>query len=219
MGWQRKMRVTKSILSVFLILCGIFFTFLMGIIVLPYFSFQYDIGFLLTKQSIINVDVWRVSFFTHISSSLFVMFFGLIQFIKSLQGKRIHKIIGKLYVILIIFFAAPSGLIMSFYANGGMAAKTSFAIISMLWWIFTYQAFIKAKQKKILLHQQYMNRSYALTLSAISLRLYVLILPLFLHLHAKEMYVLVSWLSWLPNLLIAELINYKLKRGYQLSSR
>ncbi len=55
-----------------------------------------------------------------------------------------------------------------------------------------------------------MYRSYALTLSALSFRLLVLILPPFVQLAGAEMYTLIAWLSWVPNLLIAEiLIGFK----------
>lgn len=51
-----------------------------------------------------------------------------------------------------------------------------------------------------------MIRSFALTLAAITLRTYVLLLPIVLNLSAKDAYTLVSVLSWVPNLLVAETV-------------
>jgi hypothetical protein len=177
-------------------------------ITLPYLSFRYDIGFLLTKQAILHKDIWRWSFYIHITSSIFVLLFGVFQFIKPLLESfpQLHRLLGKAYVIIILFLSAPSGLVMAFYANGGLYSRISFVIISVLWWLFTFAAYLKIKNKKIKGHIDFMIRSYALTLSAITLRTYVLILPSFIHLHAKEMYTLVAWLSWVPNLIIAEVI-------------
>lgn len=179
-------------------------------ITIPFFSFRYDIGFLLTKQAILHNDIWRWSFYIHIASSIFVLLFGVFQFIKPLLESfpKLHKLLGKAYVFLILILSAPSGLVMAFYANGGIYAKTSFVIISLLWWLFTFVAFLKIRAKKIKGHIDFMVRSYALTLSAITLRTYVLILPSFIHLHAKDMYTLVAWLSWVPNLIIAEILIY-----------
>jgi hypothetical protein len=175
-------------------------------IILPYFSFRYDVDFLLTKQAILHIDIWRWAFYIHICTSLFVLFFGIFQFVKPLLNKfpSLHRMLGKAYILLILVFSAPSGLVMAFYANGGIWAKISFIIISVLWWVFTYAAYVKIINKNIEDHISFMIRSYALTLTAISLRTYVVILPFFVHLHGKEMYVLVAWLSWIPNLLIAE---------------
>lgn len=180
-------------------------------ITVPYFSFATDIGFLLTKQAVLHSDLWRLAFYTHISTSVFVLLFGVVQFIKPvlLRQAAVHRLLGKLYVMLVLFVSAPSGLVMALYANGGWLAKTSFAIISVLWWLFTFKAYTSIRKRDIDSHTAFMTRSYALTLSALTLRLYVLILPSFFILHAKEMYTLVAWLSWLPNLLVAEWIVRK----------
>jgi uncharacterized membrane protein len=204
----------KSIrlISVYLLYTGILLGgFAMLQITLPYFSFATDIGFLLTKQSVLYSKIWRLAFYTHIATSVFVLLFGLVQFVKPVLLKQvaIHRLLGKIYILLVLFISAPSGFIMALYANGGWLAKTSFAIISVLWWIFTYKAYNAIRNRDVDLHIAFMTRSYALTLSAITLRLYVLILPFFFLLHAKEMYTLVSWLSWVPNLLIAEWIIRK----------
>jgi hypothetical protein len=180
-------------------------------ITMPYYSFEYDIDFLLTKQALLHNNIWRLSFYIHIGTSLIVLFLGVFQFVKFIQVRylALHRIIGKIYILLILTMSAPSGLIMAVYANGGIWAKLSFVIVSILWWMYTYTAYVKVVNKKIQLHIEYAVRSYALTLSAITLRTYVVVLPLFIHLHGKEMYVLVAWLSWIPNLIIGEIFIKK----------
>lgn len=172
-------------------------------------NFEYDVDFLLTKQSVLHVTAWRYSFYTHITSSILVLFFGAFQFIPTESARviKFHRLLGKLYVLIVLFLSAPSGLVMAFYANGGTWSKISFVIISVLWWTFTFLAYIKIRKKDVEAHKKNMYRSYALTLSAITLRLYVLTLPFFIHLHSKEMYTLVAWLSWVPNLLLVELLQ------------
>jgi len=178
-------------------------------------SFEYDVDFLLTKQSVLHITAWRYSFYTHIISSIFVLLFGAFQFVpvESTKVIRVHRFLGKIYVFTVLFLSAPSGLIMGFYANGGIWSKTSFVIISVLWWYFTFMAYRKIVQKNIDAHKRFMYRSYALTLSAITLRIYVLVLPLVIHLHSKEMYTLVAWLSWVPNLLVVEFVANKKGAG------
>ncbi len=189
----------------------LFCTWLMIRITLPYFSFEYDISFLLTKQRVLHKPIWRLAFYTHISSSLFVLFLGVFQFIPMLLEKfsHLHRAMGKAYVALVLFISAPSGFVMALYANGGIWTKISFCLISVLWFVFTLQAYLKIKNKNIQGHTDFMIRSYALTLSAITLRTYVVVLPHFFILHSTEMYTLISWLSWIPNLLLAELLILK----------
>ncbi len=177
-------------------------------ITFPYFSFETDIAFLLTKQSVLHIDIWLWSFYLHITASLFVLAFGVIQFIRPIlvNAPGFHRNIGKAYIAFILLISAPSGLVMAYYANGGFWAQLSFSITSALWWFFTFKAYTSIRNQNITAHIHFMVRSYALTLSAISLRIYVMVLPGFIHLHAKEMYTLVAWLSWVPNLLIAEWI-------------
>lgn len=178
----------------------------MLLITLPYLSFQTDIGFLLTKQTVLHVKIWRASFYAHIISSPFILLAGLFQFMPGFVKPyaALHRNLGRMYVLLILLVSAPAGLVMSVYANGGLWAKISFVLLSCLWWWFTYMAFKKIKAGHVNTHVQFITRSYALTLAALTLRFYVLILPQFFHFPAKEMYILVSWLSWVPNLLIAE---------------
>lgn len=189
----------------------LFCTWLMIRITVPYFSFEYDIAFLLTKQRILHVTLWRWAFYTHISSSLIVLFLGIFQFIPVLLKRlpQLHRLMGKAYVILVLGISAPSGFIMALYANGGIWAKISFSLISLLWFVFTLQAYLKIRNKNIQAHTAFMIRSYALTLSAITLRTYVVILPHFFILHSHEMYALISWLSWVPNLVVAEILVRK----------
>lgn len=202
------MRYLRYIVSLGLVVVVILCSYLMLKLTLPYFSFEYDVDFLLTKQAVLHLDIWRWSFYLHISTSLFVLLFAVFQFVKPFQVRfpQWHRWLGKVYVFLVLFISAPSGLVMGFYANGGIWAKVSFVSASLLWWLFTYMAYRKIKNRNIKGHIAFIVRSYALTLSAISLRTYVLVLPHFFILHAKEMYVLVAWLSWVPNLLLAEIL-------------
>ena len=199
------LRNTLNSTGLFLLLL---FTGIMATLTLPYFSFRTDVDFLLTKQSVISDTLWRCAFYTHISTSLFVLLSGGLQFSQKIlyNHPRFHRGAGYVYVALVLLLAAPSGFIMALKANGGFAARTSFALTSLLWWAFTGLAFYKIYKGKLQAHIAFMTRSYALTLSAITLRLYTLLMPFTLHLRGVDAYVTVAWLSWLPNLVVAEML-------------
>lgn len=184
----------------------------MAIIAYPYLTGDTDIGFLRTKQGLLHDHFWWFSFYAHITTSVVVLLAGATQFKKSILNKlpRIHKTVGKVYILLILFITAPSGFYMGLKANGGLPAIISFCLLSILWFVFTLRAYQNALKHQWQIHENYMIRSYALTGSAITLRLYSMILPSIILVRPNEMYVTIAWLGWVPNLLLAEwIINFR----------
>jgi len=201
----------SSFLFCFLVLLS---SYIMIRIVFPYMSWKWNVDFLLTKQFIIHLDHYRIAFYTHIFSSLLVLFAGAFLFSSYVLKNfpLMHRNFGKAYIGLILGLSAPSGLIMSFYANGGYWVKFSFLILTPLWWYFTFKGYSSIRNIKIKEHKEWMIRSYALTLSAISLRMYQYLLSHFFYIEPEIQYLLVSWISWVGNLLVAEAyirIRYK----------
>lgn len=199
---------------VLLVATVLFFTYLLLLICLQYLPIKYDTAFLALKQYEIQFTHYKIAFFTHVFTSIFTLLLGLIQFSKFTRKTSLHKPLGKAYVSIILFFAAPSGLIMSFYANGNGVSKTSFILLSLLWIYFTYKAWVKAKQKQFIIHRNFMIRSYALTLSAITLRLWKWIIVSVWNLPPMDTYILVSILGWTINLIIAEIVIYSKSSKY-----
>lgn len=200
--------MNKTIRSVAWLILISLFCWLMLDLTLPYLSFKPDVDFLLTKQKIIHLRHWRYAFYTHILFSILTLASGLTQFSGHIlkKHKKLHRAMGYVYVLDVLCLAGPSGLVMGFYANGDALAKTSFVLLSVLWIGFTAIALYKAWQKQFEAHRHWMIRSFALTLSAITLRLLALVLPKVVHLEAHTEYALIAWLSWAVNLLAAELI-------------
>jgi len=185
----------------------LFSTYLMVCIVYPYTTWKWDVDFLMTKQFIIHLDHYRAAFYTHIFSSVIVLFCGAFLFSAFILNRfsALHRSFGKLYVVLILFLSAPSGLVMAFYANGGLWVKISFLILTPLWWFFTYRGYTSIRKGKVNDHKTWMIRSYALTLSAISLRTYQLVLGHINLMNPEYHYLFVSWISWVGNFAIAEI--------------
>ena len=177
-------------------------------IVWVYTSLRMDAGFLFLKQAYIPVAHWRIAFFIHVFTSMLVLFAGFSQFSKKLLQKKpeLHRTLGYIYVVNVLFITGPAALIMSFYANGGFIARVAFVLLSALWILFTAVALFKAIRKDFILHKNFMIRSYALTLSAISLRSWKVIIAAGTTMAPMDRYRLIAWLGWGLNLLIAEII-------------
>ncbi len=186
-----------------------YFFVLMGIITLQYVPFNPDIAFLQIKQTEVqHVPGYLTVFYIHVYSSMFVLLAGFSQFNNSLLRKlpHIHRFLGYIYVSVVLILSAPSGIFMGFHANGGIIAICSFMILGTLWFLFTGCALVFAIKGKIKLHKQLMYRSFALALSAITLRLWKVILVFLFHPQPMELYKIIAWLGWVPNLIFVELL-------------
>lgn len=195
------------------IYCSILYAcYLLLLLSIPYLKLKPNIEFLLTKQFVYHIDIWRWAFYLHVFSSIFIIFFGLFQFNKFfiIRLPKTHKIFGYIYVILLLFISGPGALVMSFYANGGVLAQISFVILSFLWIIFTIISVFKIYKKDFINHGKWMLRSYALTLSAVSLRFFLYLFDYFkFNIGPIESYIIVAYSSWIINLGISEILIKK----------
>lgn len=179
---------------------------------ISYLKFNSAVDFLKTKQLIYHIKHWRWSFYIHVFVSPLLYFSGVIQFIPFIYNNypKIHKTFGKIYIINLLIITGPAALIMSFYANGSYPAQVSFVLLSLFWMVTTLKAYLAVRKRDIDSHIDWMTRSMFLTLSAVTLRFYALMLDV-LHLVYDPLitYVCLAWLSWIPNLIMAELLIRK----------
>ena len=109
---------------------------------------------------------------------------------------------GKMYAYNVMFINFPAGMIMAFYANGHVPSKIAFIILDCLWFWFTYKAVVAIKAKDIKEHKRFMIRSYALTCSAITLRLWKIILSNSFNIDPQVLYMIDAWMGFVPNLFL-----------------
>ncbi|SDE04591.1 DUF2306 domain-containing protein [Niabella drilacis] len=191
-----------------------FFSFLMLEITLRYIPASSTASFLQIKQTeVTGLWYYLPVFYMHVYSSVCCLVAGFTQFSPALLKKRrsVHRAVGYLYVGVVLLFSAPTGFIMGMHANGGWVVVLFFTVLSVLWWGFTWQAVTAAKKKDFRRHRFMMIRSYALALSAITLRLWKWVLVQLFHPAPMDVYVVVAGLGWVPNWLCAEYIIYKIR--------
>ena len=164
-----------------------YFGYLMVLITAQYFPLDFEVAFLRIKQDEIQLSHYQISFFTHVYTSILTLLLGFFQFSKTLRNKHpiVHRNIGKFYIIY---------------------SQISFCLLAVLWIYFSVMAYVYARKKNWTLHKNFIYRSYALTLSAISLRLFKWVIVGAFELPPMDTYKIVSWLGWIVNLVIAELL-------------
>jgi uncharacterized membrane protein len=176
-------------------------------------NFETDVGFLRFKQDYLDNKIWKVAFYIHVFSCVLTLCAGFTQFSNYIlkYHRPLHRLFGRLYAYNILLINFPAGMIMAVYANGHLPTKIAFIILDTLWFLFTYKAIVAIKAKDIKKHKRFMIRSYALTCSAITLRLWKIVLINSFDIDAQTIYMIDAWLGFVPNLLFAEWLIRKNK--------
>lgn len=181
-----------------------------------YIPISSDVSFLAIKQDeVTTIPAYLTVFYIHVYSAIFTLFFGIVQFVKitNQRIRKFHRLFGKFYFYITVLLAAPSGIYIGLYANGELVAKTAFVTLGILWWIFIVMAVVKIKQKNIIAHRNFMLRSYALAVSALTLRAWKVILVYLFQLAPMDVYQIIAWLGFVPNLVLVEYYIYKTKQS------
>lgn len=182
---------------------------------IPYFSFRKDFSFIEERSLLFSNSLYNTFFYIHIFAGAVCIFTSLIQFSRYIlkRSKAIHRWSGKVYVFVVLFLAAPTGLYMSFFAKGSIWERSLFLFMAISWFITTLYGFTTIHKKNILAHKIWMIRSYAMAMTAVTFRIYHIIFYL-LDWNHLENYELSLWISVIGNMLFAEWIIYRKSRSY-----
>lgn len=186
------------------------FIIFIGLYPLQFFLSDGLVGILTMKSDTLLKDkVWKAFFNTHIAFGGLALLIGWIQFNKYVRNnyRKFHRLVGMLYVFSAWLSVFGIGYI-SFFAEGGAIAFFGFVVGGLIWFYTTIQGYISIRNGQIIKHQQFMTYSYATCLGAVTLRIWLPLLVSTTHDFILS-YQLVSWISWMPNLIVA---YYILKR-------
>lgn len=158
-------------------------------------------------NGIADVASWRVAFHMHFIGGAIALGIGWTQFLKNFRTKHlnIHRRIGYAYIIAIVLCSSPAAFYMAMYANGGFNNVLGFGMMATCWFGFTAMAFASIKRRDIGAHERWMIRSFAVTLGAVTLRVFMPLM-IVMGIPEPEAYQAISWFCWVPNLFVAEWI-------------
>lgn len=185
----------------------IFFAFGVGIISMRYLDFQVK-DLLRSKSAVLLQNImYRGTFYMHVIFGITALLIGSMQFFPKFRRNNysLHRTLGKIYVIACLA-GGSAGLIIAQFATGGLISTLGFSGLALAWLYTAWKAYQMARQRHFIAHNQWMTRSYALTLAAVTLRIW---LPLFTAGFAWDFilsYRFISWFCWVPNILLAEFL-------------
>lgn len=141
----------------------------------------------------------------HIAGGIGALLAGPWQFSRRLRERalNLHRWLGRFY-LLEVGLGSLAGLWMAVVSLEGLPTHFGFGILAVLWFFTGLQAYRKVRQGDIEAHRQWMIRNFALTLAAVTLRIELPLMLAVLHWPFHVSYIIVSWLCWVPNVLVAE---------------
>lgn len=153
-------------------------------------------------QNLFDTGVLAVTL--HLAGGLVALVTGAFQVNSRLRLRFLpaHRWLGRLYLVAVIV-SSLSGFVMALRSDGGLVAHFGFGMLAVCWIFTTLNAYCYIRAGSTNTHRAWMLRSYALTFAAVTLRLYLPLLQAAGY-GFDEAYPVVSWIAWVPNLLVVE---------------
>ena len=141
----------------------------------------------------------------HAGVSATALLLGALQFFPRLRGRwpAWHRRAGTVYVVCCLI-GGCAALLLALGTTAGPIGTAGFGLLAICWLGATAQAWRYARARDFVRHRRWMTRSYALTFAAVTLRLYLPVVFV-AHLDFNAGYRAISFLCWVPNLIVAEL--------------
>ncbi|MBN8551678.1 MAG: DUF2306 domain-containing protein [Caulobacterales bacterium] len=150
-----------------------------------------------------HLDHRPIVFLIHVSGGIAALMLGAFQFVTRTGPRRAwHTAAGRFYVMA-CWLGAVSGLVIAQTSFAGPVATVGFSGLAVAWFVATAMGLRAILAGQIVSHRHWMVRSYALTLAAVTLRL-MLPMPPLMGLDFTQGYRAISFLCWIPNLILAE---------------
>lgn len=151
--------------------------------------------------------VYRVAFYTHILSAPLVLAAGPVLLSESVRRRfgRMHRVLGRVHVGVLLALVLPSAVVMSRHSFGGWPAGVSFVSLAAATAGCTLAGVATARRRRFDRHRRWMLRSYVLICSAVALRLISGAAGLVGVPSPEAAYVVAAWCSWLVPLAALEL--------------
>jgi uncharacterized membrane protein len=157
----------------------------------------------------------RAAFYVHVVAGGLALLVGPWQFSTALRRRRprVHRVTGRV-AVLAIAAAGVCGLVLAPFNSAGLVGTVGFGTLAVLWLATTWRALRAIRRGDVRAHRAWMYRSFALTYAAVTLRLWTVVLVGLEVAVAgvgperafEDVYALVPFWCWLPNLVVAELL-------------
>jgi hypothetical protein len=140
----------------------------------------------------------------HVATAAVPLLLWPVQTVRALRRRhpKVHRWVGRTY-LLGVLVAGSSGAVAAVGTTAGPVAGAGFLLLGLMWVGCTLEAFLRIRAGDVAGHRRWVVRSVALTLAAVTLRLY-LGSATALGADFDAVYPAIAWLCWVPNLVVAQ---------------
>lgn len=182
----------------------------------PYLSLDLDNSRLDVRDSL-----QYAALVTHVFTAAVALVLGPLQFIPKIRArKRIHRTIGRVYLLAGVLPSALAGIPAAVW-SGRPITQIGLTTAAILWLITGGLAYRAARRRDFVAHRAWMMRNYALTFLAVTSRLLTPVLLLVqvplgaadlgsIGERASSMIPIGQTLGWILNLILVEIV---IRRG------
>lgn len=168
-------------------------------------SYRYFIPSIPEPSNVTGNLMARPWLLVHAGLAATALLTGPWQFLPRLRVRapRLHRWLGRIYIFSCVV-GGTGGLLLASGATAGPIARAGFGLLAVVWLVVNLQGLRLAMTGRYAEHRQWMIRSFALTFGAVLLRVYIPISQM-MGIEFMTAYRAISWLAWVPNLIVAEL--------------
>jgi uncharacterized membrane protein len=157
------------------------------------------------------------AFYAHVVAGGVALVCAPFQLWAGLRRRRpgVHRWTGRAYVAAVAV-GGVAGLVLVPVNQAGLVGTLGFGALAVLWLWTTWRGYRAVRGGDVAAHQDWMTRSFALTYAGVTLRLWTTALVVAQALALGDAvdpdvafdraYALAPFLSWVPNLVVAELL-------------
>jgi predicted membrane protein DUF2306 len=155
----------------------------------------------------------QLAFYLHVGFAALALLLSPLQLAARLRARvpRLHRATGRI-AFGSIAIAGSAGLVLAPHTQAGWIGAVGFGTLAVLWLIFAGAAFRAIRRRDVVGHRRWAVRTFALTYAGVTLRLWLILLVTIQTAPAgvdpqvafDRAYLLVPFLAWVPNLVVAE---------------
>lgn len=148
-----------------------------------------------------------IRYYAHFILGSMTLTIGCLQFSSVIRNRfpNIHKYLGRIYLVCVLI-GGIAGIIMSFNSIAGLKSGIGFFLLGVLWLYTGYKGVNEILKGNVEQHRRWMIRNFSLTLSAVTLRIYLGVALGVFQADFEIAYTFIAYAAWIPNLVLAEII-------------
>lgn len=191
----------------------LFFLFLnsfnvaIALVGVSYLHPDFSEGYLQGKEALFDSWLFPIGLAVHAASApIALLLISLLVIFRIERKPKIHRLLGKISLIILLALVVPSGWILSYYAFGGILGKLIFFLLAGYTAYAALQGYFAIRKHQVTEHKHWMHEVLALMVSAIFLRLLLILFHQF-GFFGSTTYNTAAILSWIPSILILKLVR------------